>query len=98
MDAHDARLLALLQARGPALHALLTRLTLRADVAEDLMQELFLRLRRSAAFPRAGDPGGHATRAAFTSPSTGDVPPRVGPPRGRPIPSRRPTPRRPSMR
>jgi RNA polymerase sigma factor (sigma-70 family) len=64
LDAHDVRLLELLQERGPALHALLTRLTLREDVAEDLLQELFLRLRHSAAFRLAIDPGGYATRAA----------------------------------
>jgi RNA polymerase sigma-70 factor (ECF subfamily) len=36
--------LTLLERSGPALHALLTRLTLRTDVAEELMQELFIKL------------------------------------------------------
>ena len=37
-------LLELLNQQGPRLHALLTRLTLREDIAEDLMQELFIKL------------------------------------------------------
>jgi RNA polymerase sigma factor (sigma-70 family) len=37
-------LLGLLDRSGPALHALLTRLTLSPDVAEELMQELFIKL------------------------------------------------------
>jgi RNA polymerase sigma-70 factor (ECF subfamily) len=40
-------LLKLLERKGPSLHALLTRLTLREDVAEDLMQELFIKLSSS---------------------------------------------------
>jgi len=43
-DGHTA-LLELLDRSGASLFALLTRLTLRQDVAEDLMQELFLKLR-----------------------------------------------------
>jgi len=38
------KLLELLARSGPSLHALLTKLTLRQDVAEDLMQDLFIRL------------------------------------------------------
>jgi len=37
-------LLELLDRSGASLHALLTRLTLRQDVAEELMQELFIKL------------------------------------------------------
>ena len=37
-------LLSLLDRQGPSLHALLTRLTFREDVAEDLMQDLFIKL------------------------------------------------------
>jgi len=37
-------LLGLLETSGPRLYALLTRLTLREDVAEELLQELFLKL------------------------------------------------------
>jgi RNA polymerase sigma-70 factor (ECF subfamily) len=38
------KLLELLDRSGPGLHALLTKLTLREDVAEDLMQDLFIKL------------------------------------------------------
>jgi RNA polymerase sigma-70 factor (ECF subfamily) len=37
----------LLEKHGPSLHALLTRLTFREDIAEDLMQDLFIRLHNS---------------------------------------------------
>ena len=40
----QTEVLRLLDESGPSLFALLTRLTLRQDVAEELMQELFLRL------------------------------------------------------
>jgi len=43
-------LLTLLQQSGARLHALLVRLTLREDVAEDLMQDLFVRLANSDGF------------------------------------------------
>ncbi len=44
MSDRQAELLALLDRFGPGLYALLTRLTLREEVAEELMQELFLKL------------------------------------------------------
>lgn len=47
MQTRTDRLLALLDKHGPGLHALLTRLTLRRDTAEDLMQDLFIRLNNS---------------------------------------------------
>jgi RNA polymerase sigma-70 factor (ECF subfamily) len=40
----QVQLLELLDAHGAGLHALLTRLTLREEVAEELMQEVFLKL------------------------------------------------------
>jgi len=43
----------MLETHGGELHALLTRLTLRATVAEDLLQELFLKLRGSPGFAKA---------------------------------------------
>ena len=43
------RLLTLLETTGRRLHVLLVRLTQREDVAEDLMQELFLKLTGGAA-------------------------------------------------
>jgi RNA polymerase sigma-70 factor (ECF subfamily) len=57
-------LLDILERHGAELHALLTRLTLRADAAEDLLQDLFLRLRSSAGFARAADPKGYIFRTA----------------------------------
>jgi RNA polymerase sigma factor (sigma-70 family) len=57
-------LLSILERHGPELHALLTRLTLRADVAEDLLQDLFLKLRSSASFARAANRRGYVFRAA----------------------------------
>ncbi len=44
MNDRQAELLARLDQFGAGLYALLTRLTLREDVAEELMQELFLKL------------------------------------------------------
>lgn len=44
MSDRQTELLELLDQSGARLHALLTRLTLREDVAEELMQELFLKL------------------------------------------------------
>lgn len=44
MSDRRTELLELLDRSGASLHALLTRLTLRQDVAEELMQDLFLKL------------------------------------------------------
>lgn len=56
--------LALLAEHGGHLHALLTRLTLRADVAEDLMQDLFCKLVESERFAGAANPLAYAIRMA----------------------------------
>jgi RNA polymerase sigma factor (sigma-70 family) len=61
----QSQLVALLESTGPGLHRLLTRLTLRQDVAEDLMQELFVNLAQSEAFTRTADPAAYAYRAAM---------------------------------
>jgi RNA polymerase sigma factor (sigma-70 family) len=58
-------LIALLDSAGPRLLALLSRLTLREDVAEDLHQELFLKLGRSEGFFNATEREGYAVRAAI---------------------------------
>jgi RNA polymerase sigma factor (sigma-70 family) len=47
------------------LYVLLVRLTLRADVADDLLQELVVRLSRSEGFRQADDPLRYARRAAI---------------------------------
>ena len=46
MDDHTDQILSTLSQQGAKLHAMLLRITLREGVAEDLMQELFLRLYR----------------------------------------------------
>jgi RNA polymerase sigma-70 factor, ECF subfamily len=63
-DGQD-QLVALLESARPGLHRLLTKLTLRPDVAEDLMQELFVNLAQSDGFVRAADPAAYAYRAAM---------------------------------
>ena len=52
LSGRQTELLELLDQSGARLHALLTRLTLREDVAEELMQDLFIKLSGAA------DPGG----------------------------------------
>ena len=47
MSSRQKELLELLDKSGAELYALLTRLTLREDVAEELMQELFIKLNNS---------------------------------------------------
>ncbi len=55
----------LLDRDGARLFALLTRLTLRQEVAHDLFQQLFLQLAGSDGFRRAANPTAYATRAAI---------------------------------
>jgi RNA polymerase sigma-70 factor (ECF subfamily) len=56
--------LLLLDEHGARLHALLLRLTLRPDVAEDLMQDLFCKLVSSDHFRAANNPAAYAIRMA----------------------------------
>lgn len=65
MNADPDHLLDLLARRGKELHALLYRLTLRADVAEDLLQDLFLRLRATPGFISGRDRLAYAFRTAI---------------------------------
>jgi RNA polymerase sigma factor (sigma-70 family) len=58
-------LTSLLDTHGERLYATLLRLTLRRDVAHDLLQELFVRLARSAGLVQAADPTAYAFRAAI---------------------------------
>jgi RNA polymerase sigma-70 factor (ECF subfamily) len=58
-------LLSLLEQYGAELHALLTRLTLRAGVAEDLLQELFLKLRHNEGMAQATNPRAYLFRTAM---------------------------------
>ena len=59
------RLLKLLTEHGGRLHLLLLRLTLREDVAEDLLQDLFLRLCRSDGILVANRPEKYLFRTAI---------------------------------
>ncbi|MEM9419433.1 MAG: sigma-70 family RNA polymerase sigma factor [Planctomycetota bacterium] len=58
-------LTSLLESHGAALQALLYRVTLSEHAAEDLMQELFLRLRGSSAFDAADRPTAYARKTAL---------------------------------
>jgi RNA polymerase sigma factor (sigma-70 family) len=60
-----SELLDLLECHGRYLFRLLHRVTLREDVAEDLLQELFLKLRASRGFGSAGNRLAYARRAAL---------------------------------
>jgi RNA polymerase sigma factor (sigma-70 family) len=59
------KLLDILNTHGAELYALLTRLTMRADVAEDLLQELFLKLRAAKGFAAVTNQEGYAFRTAM---------------------------------
>ncbi len=54
----------LLERSGLRFHALLAKITLREDAADDLLQELFLKLNRSHAFRFAKNAEAYAHRAA----------------------------------
>ena len=58
-------LLELLDRSGASLYALLTRLTLRGDVAEELMQELFIKLTKTSKFNRVKSWNAYAHRTAI---------------------------------
>jgi RNA polymerase sigma-70 factor (ECF subfamily) len=58
-------LLELLDRSGANLYALLTRLTLREDIAEELMQELFIKLSNSRGFDKVVNRQAYAHRAAI---------------------------------
>ncbi len=65
MRDRQKELLEMLDKSGANLYALLTRLTLREDVAEELMQELFIKLSNSRRFDKAGDRQAYTRRAAI---------------------------------
>ncbi len=65
MRNRQTELLELLDKSGANLYALLTRLTLREDIAEELMQELFIKLSNSRSFDKAGDRQAYTRRAAI---------------------------------
>ena len=65
MSDSASELLALLEQSGHRVHRLLYKLTSKADVAEELMQELFLRMLRSQAFRNAANQEAYLMRSAI---------------------------------
>jgi RNA polymerase sigma-70 factor (ECF subfamily) len=65
LDEATGKILGLLDEHGGRLHKLLVKLTLRKDVAEDLLQDLFLRLSTSKGFLRSPNPERYLFRAAI---------------------------------
>ena len=65
MRSRQKELLELLDKSGAGLYALLTRLTLREDVAEELMQELFIKLNNSRGAGNIANWDAYARRAAI---------------------------------
>jgi len=64
-DDSKTRVLSLLDQQGRRLFGLLARLTLSQDAAEDLLQELALRLLASTGFRASEQPDRYAVRAAI---------------------------------
>ncbi|MHC4130838.1 MAG: RNA polymerase sigma factor [Planctomycetota bacterium] len=62
---NNQKILELLEQSGPSLYALLTKLTLNQDTAEELMQELFIKLNNSKTFQKAVYPTAYAHRTAI---------------------------------
>jgi RNA polymerase sigma factor (sigma-70 family) len=58
-------LMSILEKHGAELHALFTRLTMRAGVAEDLLQELFLKLQGAKGFAGADNRKAYVFRTAI---------------------------------
>ena len=65
MRSRQKELLELLDKSGADLYALLTRLTLREDVAEELMQELFIKLNNSRGAGKIANWNAYARRSAI---------------------------------
>jgi RNA polymerase sigma-70 factor (ECF subfamily) len=65
LKSRQKELLELLDKSGADLYALLTRLTLREDVAEELMQELFIKLNHSRFAGKVANLNAYARRTAI---------------------------------
>lgn len=65
MSSRQEELLEFLDRSGAELYTLLTRLTLRQDIAEELMQELFIKLSRSRGPAKVTKWDAYARRAAI---------------------------------
>jgi RNA polymerase sigma factor (sigma-70 family) len=65
MEGGAETLVRILDSDGAALHGMLTRITLRQDAAEDLMQDLFVKLMTSPGFAAAANKNAFVRRAAI---------------------------------
>lgn len=65
LENRQKELLELLDRSGASLYALLTRLTLRQDVAEELMQELFIKLSKTSSLKKVKNWNAYAHKAAI---------------------------------
>ncbi len=65
MADRQKELLELLDKAGASLYALLTRLTLREDIAEELMQELFIKLNNKGRFDKVRNRYAYARKTAI---------------------------------
>ncbi len=65
MNESAKRLLELLETVGPRVHILLTKITGRVDAADDLLQELFVKLLRSDGFAKAPNQEAYLIRSAI---------------------------------
>jgi len=65
LENRQREVLELLDESGATLYALLTRLTLREDVAEELMQDLFIKLSNASKLSRISNWAAYAHRAAI---------------------------------
>ena len=65
MQNRHKELLELLDKSGASLYTLLTRLTLREETAEELMQELFIKLSNSRGFKKCTNHDAYARKAAI---------------------------------
>jgi RNA polymerase sigma-70 factor (ECF subfamily) len=65
LDETTALLLRLLDEFGVRLHALLAKITLREDAADELLQELFLKLHLAGGFAKAPHPERYLFRSAI---------------------------------
>ncbi len=65
MRDRQKKLLELLDKSGANLYALLTRLTLREDIAEELMQELFIKLNNTSRFDKVRNHYAYARKTAI---------------------------------
>jgi RNA polymerase sigma-70 factor (ECF subfamily) len=65
VDGLAGRVWKILEEQAPGAHAVLLRVTLRREVAEELLQELLVKMAESKGFREAREPGAYMRRAAI---------------------------------